>query len=333
MNIKNKYRVDWQPGMRLTDATFRSTDEYHIATRQPLYALLARNGYGFIEEPIIKYEITDTTLSFIEIHADAVCFSGKLINLHFCREERPLFQNISLPDTISPIIIFLDLSSDDTISVSESSSIVKFCDADYKIIIKEESDHYNNPDAVPLARFVNKHGWEKDPSFIAPCLTISANGVLLRMASSYCSELHALISALTRACKTAQGTMVKSLVPLLSSIAMEVDSEADGMAPLHLVTLMQKVILSVLSSSEMEEGVIVPEKEACKVFVESYYTPYTTSYMVSEGIRLTRALVDLPSSFGSVDLPQFQNVPSAPPRPHGDGTRGRLNRQGGGFSR
>ena len=34
----NKYRVDWQAGMRLTDETFRMSDEYYLSCLQPLYA-------------------------------------------------------------------------------------------------------------------------------------------------------------------------------------------------------------------------------------------------------------------------------------------------------
>ena len=41
--MNNKYRVDWQAGMRLTDEIFRSADDFHLSCLQPLYSVLYRN--------------------------------------------------------------------------------------------------------------------------------------------------------------------------------------------------------------------------------------------------------------------------------------------------
>ena len=109
--MNNKYRVNWQAGMRLTDAIFRTADEYQIFRQQPIYALLATGGYGFLEAPVIRYEVSDTSVSFIEIQADAICHSGKYISLHYHREQRALFQGITMPDTTSPVIAYIDITS------------------------------------------------------------------------------------------------------------------------------------------------------------------------------------------------------------------------------
>ncbi len=94
--MTNKYRVDWQAGMRLTDETFRASDEYYISCLQPLYTALTNGNYGLLELPVFRYEINDSCLSVTEFQINAISFSGKLIRLSFNRTERNLFQNINL---------------------------------------------------------------------------------------------------------------------------------------------------------------------------------------------------------------------------------------------
>ena len=295
--MNNKYRVAWQAGMRLTDETFRASDEYYLSCLQPLYAVLVNGDYGFLSLPIFRYELTESALSVIELEANAICYSGKLIRLSYSREERTLFQNINLPDTTEPLILYVDATSEKMVMVSQKEKNVPLCDVDYQILIRPESEHYNNPDAVPLARFTYKHGWSTDPTFIAPCISLRANGMLLRSASNYVVELEGLIKALQASKDTAQILLVMSSIPILTRIAMEVKKESDKMSPRHLITLMQEGIQTLLALSEMEKDVTIPERERCVSFVESHYTPYIISEMVNEGIYLTHALTNIIGTF------------------------------------
>lgn len=304
----NKYRVDWQAGMKLTDEVFRSSDEYFLSCLQPLYSVLVNGDYGFLNLPIFRYELTETALSVTEMQANAITYSGKLLQLSYTREERALFQNISLPNTTEPLILFLDKTSDKTVKVSANNASLPLCDADYQILVKLESEHYSNPDAVPIARFIYKHGYIMDSSFIAPCVALRANGSLLRSAANYVVELEMLIKALKEAVNTDQYVMVMSVLSILNRISVEVQKEADSMSPRHLITLMQQGIQVLLSSADLEYGVIVPERERCVSFVESHYTPYVISEMVNEGIRLTHALIAITQSFGvkEIEIPEPQ---------------------------
>lgn len=330
-NKNNKYRVNWQAGMRLTDATFRAADEFHIQQAQPLLAMMVRESYGFLESPIVRFELTEDTISFIELQANAITYSGKLIQLAFNREERPLFQCIPLPDVNEAVIIFIDKTSDDVVPLVNVPGEVPLCDADYKILVKLESDHYDNPDAIPLARFVLNHGWQIDTSFIAPCIMLRANGALYNQAANYLKELNSLINALKEAKNSAQGVLVKTVVPWLTAVSVEIEKESDSMSPRHFISLIQQVIQALLAAADMEDDIEVPLAKECKEFVESHYTPYSTAYLVSEGIRLTHALIELPSSFETV-VPQIPPTPAteAPAPRHivrGEGSRGRIDRR------
>lgn len=310
--MSNKYRVDWKAGMRLTDETFRTADEFHISCLQPLYAVLVNGDYGFLSLPMFRYELADSSLSVTELQANAICYSGKLIQLSFTREERQLFQNIKLPNVTEPLILFIDKTSDKTVKVSGNESVVPLCDADYQILVKPESEHYSNPDAVPFARFTYKYGWSLDSSYIAPCITLRANGALLRAAANYVVELELLIKSLKKAVDTDQYVLIMSVIPPLTRIAVEVQKESDKMTPRHLITLMQGGIQMLLEVSELEKEVIVPEKERCTSFVESHYTPYVISEMINEGIQLTHALINLSNSFGIREIkmpePEIERV-------------------------
>lgn len=310
--MNNKYRVDWQAGMRLTDETFRSADEFYLSCLQPLYSVLVNGDYGFLCMPIFRYELTESALSVTELEANAISYSGKLIQLSFMREERALFQNIRLPDTTEPLILFIDKTSDKTIKVTHREKAVPLCDADYKILVKLESEHYSNPDAVPFARFIYKHGWAMDSSFIAPCISLRANGALLRSASNYVVEVEALIKALKEAIDTDQYVLIMSVLPLLTHISVEVQKESDKMTPRHLIALMQEGIQTLMTLADLEEGVIVPERERCVSFVESHYTPYIISEMINEGIQLTRILIGLTQTFGirEVRIPEPETIPT-----------------------
>lgn len=295
--MNNKYRVDWQAGMRLTDEIFRSADEFHLSCLRPLYSVLVNGDYGFLNLPIFRYELTESTLSVTELQADAITNSGKTILLSFTREERLLFQNVKLPDTTEPFILYIDKSSDKTVKINGADKAVPHCDADYQLLIRAESEHYNNPDAVPLARFIYKHGWSQDITFIAPCVALRANGTLLRSASNYAVEVDALVRALKEAVDTEQYILVMSVLPSLVRIMIEVQKESDAMTPRHLITLMQEGIHTLLTLSEMEEDIVIPERERCVTFVDSHYTPYVIHEMVNEGIELTRTLISTVKTF------------------------------------
>ena len=295
--MNNKYRVDWQAGMRLTDELFRSTDEFHLSCLQPLYSVLVNGDYGFLSLPIFRYELTEATLSVTELQAEAITNSGKLIQLSFTREDRLLFQNVKLPDTTEPFILYIDKSSDKTVKINGANKAVPLCDADYQLLIRSESEHYNNPDAVPLARFMYKHGWSQDSTFIAPCVALKANGTLLRSASNYAVEVDALVRALKEAADSEQYILVMSILPSLVRIMIEVQKESDAMTPHHLITLMQEGIQIFLSLSDMDEDIVIPERERCVSFVDSHYTPYVIHEMVNDGIELTHALISIVKSF------------------------------------
>lgn len=295
--MNNKYRVDWQAGMRLTDELFRSTDEFHLSCLQPLYSVLVNGDYGFLSLPIFRYELTEATLSVTELQAEAITNSGKLIQLSFTREDRLLFQNVKLPDTTEPFILYIDKSSDKTVKINGTNKAVPLCDADYQLLIRAESEHYNNPDAVPLARFMYKHGWSQDSTFIAPCVALKANGTLLRSASNYAVEVDALVRALKEAADSEQYILVMSILPSLVRIMIEVQKESDAMTPHHLITLMQEGIQIFLSLSDMDEDIVIPERERCVSFVDSHYTPYVIHEMVNDGIELTHALISIVKSF------------------------------------
>ena len=119
----------------------------------------------------------------------------------------------------------------------------------------------------------------------------------MRSASNYAVEVDALVRALKEAADSEQYVLVMSIVPSLVRIMIEVQKESDAMTPRHLITLMQEGIQILLTLSDMDEDILIPERERCVSLVDSHYTPYVIHEMVNEGIDLTHALISTVKSF------------------------------------
>lgn len=303
--MKTKYKIDWQAGMRLTEAVFRASDDYFLSQLSPLYALFAQAGYGLLSEAKLRYEVSNNALSITQLDCLAVTASGRLITLRFDRSERELFQSLPMPAALAPFLVYIDASSQHTIAVP--SDEIPFCDTDYKMIFREESELYHNPDAVPVARFKFDVTWTLDNSFIPPCLFLKAHTELQGLCFHYAHLLKALIEQLMLKGATEQQMLVRALLPLLSATLLEIEKENDCMTPKHFITLIQQCIQAILCICEWDVPYEIPEKEACYEYVRQNYHPCRIAEMVKEGIRLTQLMMKL------VDM--FVYKPVEPPQP------------------
>ncbi len=304
--MKTTYRINWQGGMRLTDATFRASDAYFLSQLIPLYALLAQNGYGLLSEAGLRYEVSTNELSILELDCTAVTASGRLIRLQFDRSKRELFQSLPMPVSLAPFILYLDASSDETVPIEGEE--IPFCDTDYKIVFREESELYHNPDAIPLARFKFDMCWTADSTFIPPCLCLKAHSELLRLAVHYIQVLKALIEQLKLKTATEQQITVKALLPTVYKALVEIEKEKDTMAPRHFITLIQANLQAIVGLCEVDVPYEIPEKEAFYEYLHLNYHPCRIAETVKEGIRLTQLLMKL------VDLFVYKPIEVASPQ-------------------
>lgn len=304
--MKTTYRINWQGGMKLTDATFRASDAYFLSQLSPMYALLAENGYGLLSEAGLRYEVSNNELSILALDCTAVTASGRLIRLHFDRNKRELFQSLPMPVSLAPFILYIDASSDETVPVEGEE--IPFCDTDYKMIFREESELYHNPDAIPLARFKFDMCWTADSTFIPPCLYLKAHSELLRLAVHYTQVLKALIEQLKLKVATEQQITVKALLPLVYTKLVEIEKEKDTMAPRHFITLIQASLQAIVGLCESDVPYEIPEKEAFYEYLHLNYHPCRIAETVKEGIRLTQLLMKF------VDLFVYKPLEEIPPR-------------------
>lgn len=92
-----------------------------------------------------------------------------------------------------------------------------------------------------------------DTSFIAPAISLRANGWLLRSATNYTVELEKVIKAFKEITYTEEYHTIISAIPVLHRISLEVRKEADSMTPKHFITLMQEGIQIIISLCEIEK--------------------------------------------------------------------------------
>lgn len=310
------YRIDWQGGMRLSDKVFRASDDYVSALFEQSYPLFTQGRYGLFPATVrqhftFRYEICQTTLSVIELNCLAVTPSGKFIQLHFNQNERDLFQAVSLPDSQAPFLVYLDASSSDYISFEQEE--IPFRDLHYKLVIKEESEKYTNPDALAIARFKQDVSWTLDNSFIPPCLFLNANPQLMQSALRYTQVLRAFADQLKLKVHSDARALVTALLAPLSAICLELEKEIDTMTPLHFITRIQQTIQSFVLLCEIDAQYTIPDRAACYEYIRTAYHPLRLAELIAEGIRLTQLLTEVVTTFEFriPDLPE--PGPGCPP--------------------
>lgn len=314
------YRIDWQGGMRLSDKVFRASDDYVASLFSHLFPLLARGGYGlFPSAPddnfTFRYEIDRHHLSVIELRCLAVTPSGKLIRLHFNQNDRDLFQQIPLPEAPGgSLLVYLDCSSTGYVSFEQEE--IPFRDVDYKVVLKEESEKYTNPDAVAIARFKADVGWTLDSSFIPPCLFLNSDPQLMGAARHYTQVLQAFTDQLKLKVHSDARLLVTALLAPLARIGLELEKELPTLTPLHFITLVQQVIQSFLLLCELDTSYAIPDRAACYDYIRAVYHPLRLAELFAEGVRLTRMLTEVVATFQfkMPDIPQ-PAAPSAPETP------------------
>ena len=242
----------------------------------------------------------------------ALSASGRFINIRFDHNERELFQALTMPTSYDPFIIYIDASSSGCVSFMDKD--IPYRDVDYHLVFKPEAANYNNPDALPIARFVYNQSWTMDTEFIPPCTSLKAHSDLWNSAFAYTRSLDSLITALKSKVDSQMEITVKSIIPILCMANMEVEKGIDSMTPKQLITIMQQVIYSMVELCDLEASCSVPEPEACKAYITVNYHPCKIAEMVNEGIRLTRLLIVMVGGFlpKPIVIEPVREAPSLP---------------------
>ncbi len=274
--------------MRLSDAVFNASDEFHLSQFQPLYALMLKGGYGHISQPRFRSEVDNNEMSVIEMNVTALTPDGKLICVQFDHNERDMFQKIPMPDSYDTFIVYLEQSPADFDTFEDKG--IPYKANKTNLVFKPENINYSNPDAVAIARFEYKHCWVMDNSFIPPCITLKSNADLWNMGHSYSKSLTELSSSLLQKVSSEMGVYVVSLIPVVTILATEIRKEMDELSPKHLITTMQQIIGSIISVFKSRSADMIPEYETCVAYVEAEYISNRIEPLVKEGIRLTQLL-------------------------------------------
>lgn len=298
--------------MRLSDAVFRASDDFHLSQLAPLYELMLRGGYGHLVQPRFRFDVDNLEMSVIEMNVMALSPAGELIDVTFSHNDRDLYQKLKMPESTESFIVYLEVSENefDTFTVND----IPFRDKKYTLVLKGESVNYVSRYAIPVARFEYKQCWMMDMSFIPPCIYLHANADLWNLAHLYLKTLKDLISSLRFKIDSEMSHVVIALLPVLQSISIEIEKEIDGMTPKHITTLMQQAISIVTDGCEMGSRYNVPDKESCTAFVNANYNPIKIAELINEGIRLTQILNNLIGGFRQREITAREpvHVPQIP---------------------
>lgn len=298
--------------MRLSDAVFRASDEFHLSQLAPLYELMLRGGYGHLVQPRFRCDVDNQEMSVIEMNVMALSPAGELIDVTFSHNERELYQKLKMPESTESFIVYLESSENEFDSFTEND--IPFRDKKYKLVFKGESANYVSRNAIPVARFEYKQCWMMDMSFIPPCISLHANADLWNLAHLYLKTLKELISSLRFKIDSEMSDIVISVFPILQSISIEIEKEIDEMTPKHITTLMQQVVSIVSDGCGLNGKYNVPDKDSCVAFVNANYNPIKIADLINEGIRLTQILNNLIRGFRQREIVVPEPTPVQPIR-------------------
>lgn len=296
--------------MRLSDAIFRASDDFHLSQLAPLYELMLRGGFGHLVQPRFRCDVDNQEMSVIEMNVMALSPSGELIDVTFSHNDRDLFQKLEMPKTTESFVVYLESSENEFDTFTEND--IPFKDKKYTLIFKGETVNYVSRNAIPVARFEYKQCWMMDMSFIPPCIFLHANADLWNLAHLYLKTLKELITSLRFKIDSEMSDVVISLLPVLQSISIEIEKEIDEMTPKHLTTLMQQAVSIVTDGCEMNSRYDVPDKDSCIAFVNSNYNPIKIADLINEGIRLTQILNNLIGGFRQREIVVPEPAPARP---------------------
>lgn len=293
--------------MRLSDAVFRASDEFHLSQLAPLYELMLRGGYGHLVQPRFRCDVDNQEMNVIEMNVLALSPAGELINVTFSHNDRNLYQNLKMPDSTESFIVYLELADNEFDSFMENE--IPFRDKKYTVVFRSDSANYVSRNAIPVARFEYKQCWMMDMSFIPPCISLHANADLWNLAHLYLKTLKELITSLKFKIDSEMSDIVVALLPALQLISIELEKEIDEMTPKHMTTLMQQVASIVSEGCELNAKYSIPDGNACAAFVNINYNPIKIADLINEGIRITQILNNLIGGFRQRET----IIPAAPP--------------------
>lgn len=297
--------------MRLSDAVFNASDEFHASQLHPLYELMLKGGYGHMAQPRFRCEVDNSEMSVIEMNVTALTPNGCLINCLFDHNERNLFQKIPMPVSHDTFIVYLEQSSTEFETFEDKE--IPYRTDKLNLIFKPEEINYSNPDAVAVARFEYKQCWVMDSAFIPPCTSLKANTDLWNLGHLYSRLLTDLSSILRSKTNSELGIEVVSLLPAVVILSMEVRKEMDEMSPKHLVTIMQQIIGVIVGVFQTRFQEMIPEYDSCVAYTEAEFVSNRISPLVKEGIRLTQVMLPMISGLRQ-PVVESGPIPQSTPR-------------------
>lgn len=310
--MKANYRINWKSGMRLSDAVFNASDEFHLSQLAPLYELMLRGGYGHLIQPRFRCDVDNQEMSVIEMNVKALSPAGELLDVMYSHNDRDLYQKMKMPESTEPFIVYLESTDNEFDSFTEND--IPFRDKKYFLVLKGESANYVSRNAIAVARFEYKQCWMMDMSFIPPCISLHANADLWNLAHLYLKTLKELISSLRFKIDSEVSEIVVSLLPVLQLISIEIEKEIDEMSPKHMTTLMQQVVSIVSDGCELNAKYTLPDKDSCAAFVNANYNPTKIADLINEGIRLTQILNNHIGGFRQREIVVPEAAPMQPER-------------------
>jgi len=263
-------RILWSKGMRLTDDTLRTSDDFHDNITHSILPLISDGSFGLIPSPapfLISARFIQNEMVISRLRCRGITRNGYIADIDFCDSENPrICPRIPLPENHeNDFFLLVDVIPDKWDKTDES-----VCEQSFKYTLIPSND--NIPDtAIPVARIYYDRNWNIDDlHFVPSCLYLSSHKKyddLLCQFKSIISTIEADLSCNDNPdCKSAKSIFW----PVILQIYVRYDTDTSHLSPKMFLADIKKCIGSFYAAFSMDSHIELSEPD-------KYITYYRTS--------------------------------------------------------
>ena len=240
-------RINWNPGMRISDKHLRASDDAHYAWIDEAITLAAAGQFGLIpnHKPFkIEWKVNGEYVDITALTCLAVTEGHDLIDIEFDSKYSIPNKNrtklLKVEPSVKQLLIIKATKQWEKTNVSPKE-MVSYEELAYEFeIINANSRLPEN--AFPVDRLVaSSNGWVSDCDFVPPCLFVSAHEKYKNLLSQFLDILKQ-IELKTQPLPDSDALRIMTvLLPFIQQIRIDSDWGQDTLTPLGLLANIQKI--------------------------------------------------------------------------------------------
>lgn len=313
-------RISWKKGMRLTDEVLKAADNCTSdAIGQAL--VLASAGRMGLFPSVRPFQLSlSIARGFVEVESlDCLAMTrgGDIIDVQFDTKFSNTFDSrVQIPqEDEQEFLLTINLIPD---SWKESVEGYQSQDFTFSLVGPKTAipDH-----SFPIARIVNKEGWEEDTSlFVPPCLYVSSHSKFEELYQQFINLLKTIDEKTKAEIDTQAKQAISIYWPVVQQILFTANTEHETMTPMSLLSGIQRVIGIFTCACELDDVLNLEDADTFRAFARIPYNHKNAYLRIKQGLGMCYAISEKIEKFSLLRV-EAQPKPSPKPEPPKDDRR------------